>query len=106
VYEAPITYTDTGLNLSPGEANNRIASGSPIHVSVPELAVSTLMRTTLSAGQARLYKVSVANGETLRVFLDSSAGSGANELYVRYGDIPTSFAYDAAYTENSTPWNF
>jgi len=98
VYEGPITYTSTGLNISPGEANNRTASGDSIQVTIPELMVASPLNTTLVAGQARLYKVSVASGETLRVSLDSSATDGANELYIRYGDIPTGFAYDAMYS--------
>ncbi|UUZ69428.1 putative Ig domain-containing protein [Polaromonas sp. P2-4] len=98
VYEGKITYTPTGLNLPPGEANNRIASGSTLQVQVPVLGVASPLQTTLTAGQARLYKVSVASGETLRITLDSSATDGSNELYIRYGDIPTGFAFDAAYS--------
>ncbi|MDH5500886.1 MAG: pre-peptidase C-terminal domain-containing protein, partial [Gammaproteobacteria bacterium] len=71
-----------------------------IQVTIPEIAVASTLATTLSAGQARVYKVSVAAGETLRVTLDSSVDASANELYIRYGDIPSGFAYDAAY---STP---
>ena len=83
VFEGKITYTATGLNLPPGEANNRVASGSTLQVQVPVLNVASPLQTTLSAGQARLYKVSVASGETLRVMLDSSATEGSNELYIR-----------------------
>ncbi|MDB5858608.1 MAG: hypothetical protein JWQ76_2297, partial [Ramlibacter sp.] len=97
VYEGAISYTATGLNMAPGEANNRIASGSTIQVTVPLLQVASPQATTLSAGDVRLYKLTVAAGETLRVSLDSSAAEGANEVYIRYGDIPTSYAYDAAY---------
>ncbi|MEO7621604.1 MAG: CARDB domain-containing protein, partial [Gallionella sp.] len=103
VYEGAITYTDTGLNIAPGEANNRQASGSAIQVNVPLLTVANTLQTTLSAGQSRLYKVSVAPGETLRVTLDSSAIDGANELYIRYGDIPTGYAYDASYSTPVSP---
>lgn len=98
VFEGKITYTATGLNLPPGEANNRIASGSTLQVIVPVLQVASPLATTLSPGEARLYKVSVAAGETLRVSLDAAADEGANELYVRYGDIPTGYAFDAAYS--------
>ncbi|MCP4925155.1 MAG: hypothetical protein GY916_04335, partial [Gammaproteobacteria bacterium] len=103
VYEGPITYTDTGLNIAPGEANNRIASGSTLEVVVPELAVASPLDTTLSEGQSLVYKVSVAAGETLRVDLDSSDFDGANELYIRYGDIPTGFAFDASYSNPVSP---
>jgi hypothetical protein len=101
VFEGKITYTATGLNLPPGEANNRQASGSPIQVQVPVLGVANPLQTTLVAGQTRLYKVSVASGETLRVTLDSAATEGTNEVFIRYGDIPTGVAFDAAYTNPS-----
>jgi len=52
------------------------------------------LATTLSPGEARLYKLSVAAGETS---LDAAA-EGSNELYLRYGDIPTGYAFDASYT--------
>ena len=98
VFEGKITYTATGLNLPPGEANNRMASAATLAVTVPELAVASPLATTLSPGEARLYKVSVAAGETLRVSLDAAAAEGSNELYVRYGDIPTGYAFDASYS--------
>lgn len=53
VFEGKISYTATGLNLPPGEANNRIASGTTLQVQVPLLSVANLLQTTLSAGQTR-----------------------------------------------------
>ncbi|HET6719725.1 MAG TPA: CARDB domain-containing protein, partial [Rhodocyclaceae bacterium] len=102
VFEGPISYTATGLNMAPGEANNRTASASTLEVSVPTLTVGSPLATTLAEGQVRLYKVSVAGGETLRVSLDSSADSGDNEVFIRYGDIPSGYAYDAAYNNPSS----
>lgn len=103
VYEGAITYTETGLNIAPGEANNRIASAATLQVTVPELAVAAPLQSSLSNGQSRLFKVSVAAGQTLRVNLDSSASTGANELYIRYANIPTGFAFDAAYSNPVAP---
>ena len=97
VFEGQIRYTETGLNLPPAEANNRTASANVLQVTVPTLTVASPLATTLKAGEEKLYKVSVAAGETLRVLLDSSANNGANEVYVRYGEVPTLYAYDAAY---------
>ncbi|HET7864109.1 MAG TPA: putative Ig domain-containing protein, partial [Burkholderiaceae bacterium] len=99
VFEGRIVYTDTGLNLPPGEANNRVASGAALNVTVPALTVGAPLSTTLSTGDTQLYKVSVAAGETLRIALDSSAGDGANEVYVRYGDVPNGHSFDAAYSD-------
>ncbi|MBW8892121.1 MAG: hypothetical protein JF617_08165, partial [Burkholderiales bacterium] len=103
VFEGKITYTDTGLNLPPGEANNRTASGAAIHVDVPTLTVGQALSTTLSTDQTLVYKVSVAAGETLRVLLDSTAATGANEVYVRWNDVPTGSAFDVAYSNPVSP---
>jgi hypothetical protein len=98
VFEGKITYTAAGFNLPHQEANNRTASGATLQVQVPELTVASPVQTTLSPSQTRLYKVSVAAGETLRVLLDSSKEEGVNEIYIRYGDVPTSYQFDASYT--------
>jgi hypothetical protein len=102
VFEGSIGYSAaTGLSLPPGEANNRSASGGTLQVSVPAMQIGTPLQTTLSPGQARLYKVAVAAGETLRVSLIADTGAdaddGSNELYLRYGDVPSGYAFDAAY---------
>ncbi|WP_051319435.1 CARDB domain-containing protein, partial [Chitinimonas koreensis] len=103
VFEGKISYTANGLNLPPGEANNRTASGDSLAVTVPQLAVASPLPITLSAGETRLYKISVAAGETLRIKLDSSVNEGANEVYVRYGDVPTGYAFDVAYDNPLSP---
>src|SRR5690606_5821306 len=101
VYEGDVTYTTTGLDVAPGEANNSVPSATTISVTVPTLTVASTLSTTLSTGQARPYNVSVAAGQTLRVLLDSSAANGDNQPSLRYADIPPGFAYDAAYSNAS-----
>src|SRR5690606_35714972 len=103
VFEGKISYTDTGLNLPPGEANNRTASGGTLRVTVPTLDVATPLQTTLATDDTLLFKVTVGAGETLKVTLDSLAADGANELYIRYGDIPSGYNYDAAYSLAVSP---
>jgi subtilase family serine protease len=98
VFEGRIAYTASGLALPPGEVNNRMASGATLQVRVPELPVGSLVTSTLSPGEARVYKISVAAGETLRVSLDAAAAEGSNEIYLRYGDLPTGTVFDAAYS--------
>ncbi|MCM8597201.1 MAG: putative Ig domain-containing protein, partial [Candidatus Accumulibacter sp.] len=95
VFEGSIRYTAAGLQLPPGEANNRSASGGTLRVRVPELEVGKPLASTRGPGDERLYKLAVAGGETLRVRLEAAAGS--NELYLRYGEVPSGYAYDAAY---------
>ncbi|HCO96831.1 MAG TPA: hypothetical protein DIU00_23310, partial [Phycisphaerales bacterium] len=80
-----------------GEANNITASADTLSVSVDELFLDVPLVTTLSTGQDRLFQVEVGLGQTLRVTLVSDAQDAANELYLRYGDVPTGVLYDAAY---------
>ena len=80
------------------EGNNRTASVTPLDITLEQLQLGVEKETTLSTGQARLYQVDVSAGETIRVNLDSAADSAANELFVSFGEVPTSTNYDYAYS--------
>ena len=73
------------------------ASTGQISVSVPSLQVGVPLSTTLSTGQQQLYSINVAAGRTLRVDLTSSDPTASNEIYLRYGAVPTNSTYDAIY---------
>ncbi|MFN6132947.1 MAG: CARDB domain-containing protein, partial [Synechococcaceae cyanobacterium] len=104
VFEGPITYGETGLNIAPGEANNRLGvSAGSLQVGVPELKLATPLALSLNPGGEKLYKLSVAAGETLRVSLDSAANRGSSELYIRWGDVPTASLFDASYSSPLNP---
>ncbi|WP_205678900.1 CARDB domain-containing protein [Aquisphaera insulae] len=81
----------------PDEANNRTASPNVLRVTVDELQLGVPKPITLSTGQELLFQVTVDQGRTLRISLDGSAVGAANELFVRFGDVPTGIAYDASY---------
>ncbi|MDK2126935.1 putative Ig domain-containing protein, partial [Parachitinimonas caeni] len=98
VFEGEIRYDATGLHRAPGEQNNLMASAQTLTVTVPSLVVASPLALNLNAGQSQLYKVSVAAGETLRVSLDAASDDGENEIYLRYGEVPTGHRYDAAYS--------
>ena len=76
------------------ERNNITASETALSLSVPELQLGVPLPTTLAPQQERLYKVTVGAGETLSISLDAADDLSANELYVRYGDVPSGFAFD------------
>ena len=103
VYEGQIRYTDIGLTMAEGERNNFNASATSVRVKVPELTLGVKQEMILHSGDMKLYRVHVGVGETLRVSLDSMADKGANELYVRYQEVPTSQNYDAAYSQAISP---
>jgi hypothetical protein len=43
-----------------------------------------------------MYRVAVDGNETLRVRLLSEEPGSANEIYLRYNDVPSGFAFDAS----------
>ncbi|WP_048324300.1 CARDB domain-containing protein, partial [Crocosphaera watsonii] len=77
------------------EVNNRTASADPLTVSVPSLQLG--VRSNFDLDQQQVYQVEVPLGQTLKVTLDGLLEDGANELFVRFGDVPTDVVYDAAY---------
>ncbi|HND53774.1 MAG TPA: CARDB domain-containing protein, partial [Pirellulaceae bacterium] len=80
------------------EANNRQSSADIITVNAPALQPGVPLSTSLSTGQERLYQITVGVGLTLKVDLTTPATNAANEIYIRHGDVPTAFEYDAAYS--------
>ncbi|MGA2068563.1 MAG: CARDB domain-containing protein, partial [Thermoguttaceae bacterium] len=79
--------------------DNTTASVDVIGVTVPTLQLGVPLSTTLSTGEDQLYQVSVGAGQTLRVDLTSSDPGASNEIYLRYGAVPTSAVYDAVYQD-------
>ena len=76
-------------------ANNAAASSSALDFAVTHLIVGTPLNDTFStAGQSKFYQVTVQPGQSLNVSLDSSAASGATELYIRRGSLPSRSEFD------------
>jgi hypothetical protein len=57
--------------LESQELNNKTTSADVLKVTVPELHLGVPLLTTLDTGQDRLFQVTVAQGDTLRVDLTS-----------------------------------
>ncbi|MEQ1844945.1 MAG: CARDB domain-containing protein, partial [Nitrospira sp.] len=77
------------------EINNRRFSSDVVNVTVDSIQLGVPFNTTLSTGQDRLYKVTVLEGETLRVRVSTAANDAANEVYLRFNQAPTPFQFDA-----------
>ena len=86
-----------GAYRSPGEANNFSTSANVLNVAVDELHLGVALSTTLSTGQSRVYKLTVGQGETLKLSLSAADRDAANEIFIRYGDVPDGFNFDASY---------
>ena len=82
-----------------GAANDTTPSSGQTLVSVPALQLGVPLENTLTEGEDQLYEVTVAANQTLQVSLTSTTSdNAANEIYIRYDAVPTSFQYDATYS--------
>jgi RHS repeat-associated protein len=89
------------LNQLPesNNANNIGASLDVAAVDVQALTLGEAANGVLTNGKAVYYKVDVGAGETLVVNLDAAADGVANELYLRYGEMPSRTVFDQGYTD-------
>ena len=81
------------------EYNNATSSTDLLTVTVPPLTLNVPLATTLSAGQDRLYALTVPEGHTIQVSLAGSATGAVNEVFIKYAAAPTSSSYDFAYDQ-------
>ncbi len=95
-YSLLLSVDDEWEVLERHQLNNEFAVATDLVI--PRLAdgVSTSGRFTAS-GETRYYRIDVPSGQNLLVRLDDLDDQGANEIYVRFGSLPTrgSFNYRA-----------
>ena len=84
------------------EANNIGGSLDTVLLDIDTLMLGVPQTYTLATGQAVYYQFTVAAGETVRISFDSAVNDNANELYVRYGNMPTRGQFDIAAREGFT----
>jgi large repetitive protein len=94
-----IVRTDAQNQVYEGdnEVNNLTTAATPINLSATELPLNQILTTTLTTGQERLYHLVLPKGETLKVSLNGNL-TAQNEIFIRYGQAPTSAEYDATYS--------
>lgn len=85
------------------EANNTSASSGTILIDVTELTLGVPHNSNIATGQERYYKVNVPGNETLRFLLDGLNPFTANELFARFGLMPSRSAFDFAYSRPNEP---
>ncbi|MEI6445074.1 MAG: CARDB domain-containing protein, partial [Nostocales cyanobacterium ELA583] len=76
------------------ESNNAGVSISQISLDVEALAIGTPDTDNLGDGQSIYYRFDATAGQAVRLKLDSSDNQSFNELYVRYGSLPTRGQFD------------
>ncbi|MEP7339614.1 MAG: CARDB domain-containing protein, partial [Acidobacteriota bacterium] len=85
------------------ENNNTAASIGRMSVDVPTLTLGVPRNSTLQTGQERFYKVNVPGNETLRLSLDGQSSQNFNELFARFGLLPSRSAYEFLYNHPYEP---
>ena len=86
-----------------GELNNRTVSDGSFAVTVDALQLGVPLPTTLSTGQERVFALQVPDDKTLSVELFGTGEQAANEVFLRWGAVPTGTVYDAAYQGRLAP---
>ncbi len=93
-----IVRTDILNNIyESDDVNNTTASTNTMSVSVKELPLDILTPDTLANETDLYYRIEIPDSltnESLLITLKGDSINGANELYLRYGDIATRVNYD------------
>jgi hypothetical protein len=76
------------------ETNNGATSIGTLPIDFASLSVGGAVTGTLAQGQTVYYKIQATAGQALRLKLDSQDNSSANEMYIRYGQVPTRGQFD------------
>lgn len=85
------------------ETNNTAVSTGTAAVDVTELQLGVPQNSTLQTGQERYYKVNAPGNETLLFTLDGQNPLTSNELFVRYGMMPSRSAFDYLFNNPYAP---
>ncbi|GAB1544710.1 hypothetical protein NUACC21_73860 [Scytonema sp. NUACC21] len=80
------------------ENNNIGGSLTKVAIDAERLQLGAFASGTLGQGQSVYYRIDVAPGETLQFNFDSVSTTAANEVYVRYGAMPTRSEFDLSFS--------
>jgi subtilase family serine protease len=93
-----IVNVDILNNIVESNDNNNVsASDDPVTITVPELPLNVLTPDILTNQQPLYYRIEIPDSlenESLLVTLTGDSLNGANEFYIRFGNIPTRVVYD------------
>jgi Ca2+-binding RTX toxin-like protein/subtilase family serine protease len=81
------------------ETNNLSVSPDKVTTNAQLLQLGASTTGSLGQGQAVYYRVDVKEGETLQLNFNSSSDDAFNELYVRYGDMPSRSEFDYGFEQ-------
>jgi CARDB/Right handed beta helix region len=96
-----IIRTDILDNINESNDTNNIeASNNTIDINVPELPIGLLTPALLLNNQQLYYRIEVLDslaGESMMVTLKGDSINGNNQMYLRFGTVPTLNMYDFSY---------
>jgi subtilase family serine protease len=85
------------------ETNNIAATLNQFSVNIPALTLDVPTQGTLDPGGSAYYRVDIPAGKSLQISLDSLSQNAFNELYIRFGALPTRSDHDFAYDNAASP---
>jgi subtilase family serine protease len=98
-----IIRTDALNNIIESDETNNTGFSEPgLTISIPDLLVDIPENTILPVEKPIYYRFVVADtleGETVRISLSTQEADAVNELYIRYGAVPSRTQFDLAYPE-------
>ncbi len=98
-----LVHTDILNNIvETNDTNNLSPSGQRLRVTVPDLPLGVPTAASLLNDKPLYYKLDVPGpleGETVLVTLKGDTLNGANELYLRHGEVPSRVVYDYTHSE-------
>lgn len=93
-----LVRTDVVNNIvESADSNNTRYSDNTVFISVPELPINVLTNANLKNNRAIYYRIEVPDSlatQALLITLKGDSLSGANELYTKFGNVPTRAVHD------------
>ncbi len=107
LYEVDVTQSQhsvirTNLRMRIDESNvtnNTAVSTTAMVVQVRTLTLGVTTQTALPAGRRIYYKLDVPVGNDVLLEVNSDKNVGSNEVYVRYGQVPTLAQFDFSHRD-------
>ena len=97
-----LVHADILNNIAESNDSNNIShSANKLMVSIPQLVLDVPASRILNDNKEAYYRIEIPDrlaGESLLVTLKGDSVKGSNELYIRYGEVPTRVLYDQSHS--------
>lgn len=96
-----LVHADIRNNIAEtSDDNNRAVAAKTMQVSVEQLPLQVVKQRNLPADKEVYYRIEIPDslaGQSLLLTLKGDSANGSNELYLRFGDVPSRAVHDFAY---------